>query len=611
MPIAVATAPWHAALMLFAAGTVMLEVRLQTVLGALFSARALRAETVLGRVIDDSFAGILVIEADGRIRTASRVASAVLGDSMVLAGARANEVLPKALADAVDEVFLHATTGGDGRCTGEAVIHDRHRRRRVLEYVATLSWVGDGSKRSGHGPDDRPVVCLTFSDVTDRRAAELRIAHLARFDTLTDLANRNQLLERVDRELGGIAAGAPPFALVRFDLDGFRKVNDALGHELGDEVIREIGRRAGDLLPDGALLARLWADDFAVVVPGPDAAAEARVLAEAILDVAGEEMALNGHHVTLGASVGLVEVVSTGTADYVLACGDVALGRAKDRGGKAIVVFEPEMLLAVAARQKLERDLWRALHGEQFEVLYQPQVTMSDGRLIGTEALLRWQHPTRGNVSPAEFVPVAEAVGLIEPLGRWVLERACRDALSWPAHVKVAVNVSSTQFVRCDVVAMVREALASTGLPASRLEIEITESLFMDLSYGIGETLARIHDMGVGIALDDFGTGFSSLGYIHRFPIDKIKIDRSFVTGLPRDRDSAAIVTAVATLAGSLGMRVIAEGIELDVQADWLKDIGVTEGQGYLYGRAKSASAIAAQAAEQAAVGTVAADRVA
>ena len=264
---------------------------------------------------------------------------------------------------------------------------------------------------------------------------------------------------------------------------------------------------------------------------------------------------------------------------------DIALYRAKTDGGNNVVIFEQNMLEAIAARQRLELELWQALDRNEFEVWYQPLVDLADDRLVGAEALLRWRHPERGIVSPDEFIPVAEAIGLIEPLGRWVLETACMEATHWPIPIKLAVNVSSQQFIRSDVVDAAMHVLARSGLAASRLDLEITKSLFMEPSQFVQSALARLRMAGIGVVLDDFGTGYSSLSYIHAFPIDKIKIDKSFVSNLPLDRDACAIVRAVATLATDLGVRLNAEGIETRAQADLLELLGVTEGQGYLFGK--------------------------
>jgi EAL domain-containing protein (putative c-di-GMP-specific phosphodiesterase class I) len=289
-------------------------------------------------------------------------------------------------------------------------------------------------------------------------------------------------------------------------------------------------------------------------------------------------------------SIGIAFAIAGDTTDP-LAClkrADTALYRAKANGGNCFTVFESSMIAGLEARQRLEMEVWEAFEHGQFEVVYQPQVNLTDGRIIGAEALLRWRHPERGFIPPSEFIPVIEAIGLMEPAGRFVLERACTAAVAWPEDVTVAVNVSSVQFARDDLVAVVASVLERTGLPAPRLELEITESLFVNETQALATTLAEIRAMGVGFALDDFGTGYSSLSYIRKFPIDKIKIDRSFVTGLPHDHGSVAIVRAVAAMADSLGLRLIAEGIERQEHVKFLRLLGIHEGQGYLYARPMS-----------------------
>jgi predicted signal transduction protein with EAL and GGDEF domain len=331
------------------------------------------------------------------------------------------------------------------------------------------------------------------------------------------------------------------------------------------------------------------------VIAGHDADRLAVEYAERLITRIVKPFDIGRHRVIVGASAGVALCdPNDNSPDDALKRADMALYRAKADGRNAFAVFEPCMLTVIEARQRLELDLWRAVDRNQFEVWYQPQIGLRDGDLIGAEALLRWRHPERGLISPEEFIPVAEAIGLIEALGRWALETACADAAGWPVPIKLAVNVSSVQFVRSDMVQTVSRALERSTLAPSRLDLEITESLFMQPTESVYSALTRLRAIGVGVALDDFGTGYSSLSYIHKFPIDKIKIDGSFVSGLPMDLDSSAIVRAIAALAKNLDIRLNAEAIETVEQAAFLRRLGVDEGQGYLYGRPQLAADITA-----------------
>jgi diguanylate cyclase (GGDEF)-like protein len=416
---------------------------------------------------------------------------------------------------------------------------------------------------------------------------------MARFDTLTELPNRNQLIERLEEAFTSADTGIRSSAIVCFDLDGFKKVNDTLGHHIGDLLLRTVAARATALLPPGALVARLGADEFAAIVSGRSVADDSVAFATRVVAVISQPFHLEGHQVIISASAGvaLADARDKG-ADDVLKRADVALNRAKSSGGNGFTVFEREMLQAVVARQRLEFELWQALDRGQFEVWYQPQIDLRTGRATGVEALLRWRHPERGIVSPGEFIPVAEAIGLIDGLGRWVMATACAEVASWPAAVRLAVNVSSVQFARSDMAQLVSQALAQSNLPPSQLDVEITESLFIQPSRKVHATLSRLRSLGVGIALDDFGTGYSSLSYIQKFPITKIKLDQSFVAGLPENASSASIVRAVAGLARDLQLKLNAEGVENPAQAAFLQSVGVNEVQGYLYGRPQPADEI-------------------
>ena len=382
---------------------------------------------------------------------------------------------------------------------------------------------------------------------------------------------------------------------------GSKTINDSLGHHIGDLVLRGVAKRAVDLLPHDAIVARLGGDEYAALFSGPKSGDDAVAFATHIIAASGRPLNLDGRQVLVGASAGvaLADARDRGPDD-ILKRADIALYRAKSAGGGGFVVFDRSMLHAFMEQQRLEFDLGQALERGEFEVWYQPQVELRSGRVTGVEALVRWRHPTRGLVSPEEFISVAETTGLIDGIGRWVLETACADVASWPQATRLAVNVSSAQFARGDVAEFVSRVLERTKLPAARLDLEITESLFMQPNASVQSALADLRAIGVGIALDDFGTGYSSLSYIQKFPITKIKLDKSFVADLPQNVGSAAIVRAVATLAKDLGLHLNAEGVENAAQVALLSSLGVDEVQGFLFGRPRPAREVAEALAPEA-----------
>ncbi len=374
--------------------------------------------------------------------------------------------------------------------------------------------------------------------------------------------------------------------MICFDLDRFKNLNDTLGHDVGDIVLKAVAGRTRRLIAPGDLAARFGGDDFAIVCTGGDAMARARDLAANLRASVGEPYDLPGGRQIVTSSFGIA-VAEADDDDplSVLKRADTALSAAKASGGNALTCFDPSMAAALRKRQHLETELWKAFERRDFELYYQPQIDLADESLVGFEALLRWRHPQLGFVSPADFIPIAEASGLIQRLGAWVLEEACETAASWPAPLKVAVNVSSIQFARGDFAKTVARALESSGLPVERLELEITELVILEEDHIVRATIEELRGMGVSFALDDFGTGYSSLNYIRKFPIGKIKIDRSFVSDMPLNHELAAIVSAVAALARSLDIRLNAEGVETREQLDLLRLLGCAEGQGYLFGK--------------------------
>lgn len=434
---------------------------------------------------------------------------------------------------------------------------------------------------------------LQASNETNRRGVA-QIARLAHYDPLTDLPNRVLFQKSLVEALARRARKDDQLAVHFIDLDRFKTVNDTLGHPLGDALLREAAERLRRCVREGDTVARLGGDEFAVVQTGLSDMSGATRLAARIVTTMAAPFDLAGHQVVIGASVGVAASPSDGEdADELLKKADMALYRAKGDGRGAFHFFERAMDEQLQARRALELDLRRALQDGEFQLFYQPLYHLDDERVTGCEALLRWLHPERGMVSPADFIPLAEEIGLIVPLGDWVLRNACAEAARWPDHVRLAVNLSPAQFRDRGLVATVVSALAASGLPAHRLELEITESVLLQDSAANMTMLHDLKALGVRISMDDFGTGYSSLSYLRSFPFDKIKIDQTFVRDILHDSDALAIIKAVLDLGASMGVVTTAEGVETQAQLDALRGQGCAEIQGYFISRPAPAADIA------------------
>ena len=432
----------------------------------------------------------------------------------------------------------------------------------------------------------------TYEDVTQRYEAEARIITMARRDALTGLANRMVFGERLEEASAGLAAGGG-FATLCLDLDRFKEVNDTLGHPVGDLLLRSVADRLQGCLRDTDLLARLGGDEFAIVQAGSRVRDDAVALARRLIASFEQPFMLDGHAVVVGVSIGIALAPEHGsTPEKLLKSADLALYRAKAGGRGGWSFFDEEMDLELRKRRALENDLKQAVANGEFELVFQPIVSLVHQRVSCCEALLRWKHPVRGYVSPAEFIPLAEETGAIGEIGEWVLRRACAEAVTWPGGVGVAVNVSAAQFRNAAVVRAAMEALTESGLPAHRLELEITESVLLNDNVATLATLHTLKRLGVRVAMDDFGTGYSSLSYLQSFPFDKIKIDQSFVRNLDVTGNSRLIVRSVVGLGRSLGMTTTAEGIETEAQLEQLREEGCDEAQGYLFSRPVPSAAI-------------------
>jgi diguanylate cyclase (GGDEF)-like protein len=432
----------------------------------------------------------------------------------------------------------------------------------------------------------------THEDVTERRRAEQQIAHMARHDALTDLPNRVLLRERLEHELKRVKRGEI-VAMLCLDLDHFKSVNDTLGHPIGDELLKLVADRLRGCTREPDTIARLGGDEFAIIMTQLRQPSDATVLAQRIRASISRPYQVDGHQIVSDISIGIsIAPIDGSEPDQLLKNADMALYGAKADGRGTYRFFEAEMDKRMKERRDLEMDLRQALANGEFELHYQPLVNLQTNEISAFEALLRWHHPSKGLISPADFVPIAEETGLIVSIGEWVLRTACKETANWPDHVKVAVNLSPAQLKTKNLVSLVKDALADSAMAPERLQLEITETMLMQNTFA---TLAMLHELrklGVQIAMDDFGTGYSSLSYLRSFPFDKIKIDRSFIQDLTNGAEPRAIVHAVAGLAKCLNMISTAEGVETQQQLDTLQAAGCTEMQGYLFSRAKPADEI-------------------
>ena len=429
------------------------------------------------------------------------------------------------------------------------------------------------------------------TDLTEQRRSEREISRLAKFDSLTGLPNRAMMRQTLEEALRNAAHRQKGCALFLIDLDRFKNVNDTLGHPIGDALLRQVGERLKSVMGNHGQVGRLGGDEFQAVLPGTVDIGLLESLARTLIEQVSRPYMIEGHRVTIGASVGIaIGDPGRACADALVRNADLALYAAKAAGRGKHCLYEPSMHSEAAERQLLENDLRVAIERNELSVHYQPIVRAAGEEISGFEALVRWQHPTRGPISPAKFIPLAEEAGLIGKIGEWVLKTALEEAARWPDHVRVAVNLSPLQFNDPNVVNMVSQHLAETGVRAERLELEITEGVFLAEGDSTDDTFARLKSLGVRLALDDFGTGYSSLGYLKKAPFDKIKIDQSFVRGAASSTNrNAAIIRAIVTLAETLGMDTCAEGVETHDDLQLIRELGVSMVQGYIFGRPSEA----------------------
>jgi len=479
--------------------------------------------------------------------------------------------------EAINPLLWDAIKAGNHEFAGT---YERTRPNGVTLEIRTSPLPGGGIVR-------------TFADVSERKRNEEKIAHMAHHDALTGLANRVLLRSHIDVALARQGRHGEGFALLLIDLDRFKPVNDTFGHAAGDELLRSVGQRLRECVRDVDVVARLGGDEFAVLQEGAVSRESTTALARRLLDALSASYLLDGHQAVIGASIGIARSADCADVEQLFHHADLALYRVKSEGRNGYRLFEPEMDAAAQARHQLETDLRGALNRHEFEIYYQPIFDLATRNIACAEALLRWNHPTRGRLSPADFISQAEEIGLMESIDAWVLQTATAEAVHWPRGVMVAVNLSPAKFNRRDLVKIVRRTLANSGLSPQRLELEISERILLqNIEDGNLAALHELRALGVRIALDDFGTGLSSLSDLRAFAFDNIKIDQSFVADMETRADCAAIVAAIAGLGRSIGIVTTAEGVETQTQAELVRAAGCTQAQGYLYSKPVSASAI-------------------
>src|SRR5215213_758400 len=518
--------------------------------------------------------GLCMFRADGRLAVMNyRFREMMnLSEDLIQRGASAQDIVSACIAS-------NSISAASGKIILSEIVNTRTREIMTTDPDVirdrSLSWTFQAMEGGG------TVVLL--EDITERRNAEARISHLARYDELTELPNRLNFRDEIGRLLAAQQGPEQLSALLFVDLDQFKQVNDTLGHPCGDQLLCAVSERLREMLRPEDFVARFGGDEFVVFQQNIQSPDDSAGLARRIVDRLSERYKIDNHLVEIGASIGIAMTARGVSADTLLKNADMALYRAKADGRGTFCFFREEMAQVVESRRILELDLRKALANEEFELFFQPLVNLQSGRISTCEALLRWNHPVRGTVSPTDIIPVAEDMGLIVDLGRWILRKACMECMKWPEGVSVAVNFSPQQFHQRDVLSEVRYALEVSGLSAHRLEIEITESSLLRNTQLTHDVLSQLHSLGVRISLDDFGTGYSSLSYLHNFPLQKVKNDRTFLEGIDTDRP-LTLLRGVARLSADLGMSVVVEGIETNEQLELISaDGAVTEAQGYLF----------------------------
>lgn len=545
------------------------------------SLQALDNKTIADRfevALENASHGMAMIDSDGRFMVANERFGELFDCPPEM------ELIGSSLTD----VTIRSVSQRPGMMIGDTIPEririclDERRKRRFTQQRM------DGSTiEISFNPMKDGAGVIVLEDITDRVKSEGEIKLLANFDPLTRLPNRHHFTSMIKSKIGK-QAEYTEFSLFFADLDNFKTVNDSLGHAVGDKLLCAVSLRMKSCLPEGGMICRFGGDEFVIVLPRVSSRYDCERFAKRIIDEVSKPVLIDGHLIIVGASTGIaLAPENSDDFDQLLKMADVALYDAKSKGRGSLIFYSNELGDKIREKRKLEVDLRRAVQRNELSVHYQPLIDMKTNTVAGCEALVRWSHPSLGNIPPSEFIPMAEEIGIISKIGKFVLEQAASECKKWPSHIRVAVNVSSLQFQQSDVCGMIEAALNNSGLDASRLEIEVTESAVLDDMMETSRVLRTLAQSGVRISLDDFGTGFSSLSYLHQLPLDKVKIDRSFLESIRDDKRALILLSGVTRMAADLGLQVIVEGVEETEQLEILKrEVHLDQVQGYLFGKA-------------------------
>ena len=585
--LVVPTPVLHAALLGVGLTVAARELDLRRWLLQIARAETKNSQAILERIVADSSDAIIVIDEAGAVLEMSQRAHLLFGVPEGGGPLTLPQIVPPELAEAARAAMAAFRRGEGVPAAAHRLTFLREGRATHLEYAVTPSRLRQMKRRS-RASDEIIVGCVTARDVTLAREQQQRLDHLARFDVLTGAMNRTEFLERLEASL---LAGSD-HAVFTVNLHRFKTINATLGRSVGDALLQAFVARVEAAGTGASGTARLGGDTFSLFCADMNVERAERI-AEILIETTARAFTLANSSAWVGARIGIALGGAGGaTAEALLGNAELALDEARRAAGNGFSIFDEAASTRQARSRQIERALWTAIDNGELYLAFQPQVRLADLRVVGAEALVRWTHPAMGSISPAELIEIAEGNGFIEKLGRWVLEQACRDAAAWPEPTTVAVNVSPLQFQRSDIVADVSHALAVSGLAPSRLHLEITESTFVEGSSELIETLHDLRMMGLALALDDFGSGFSSFGYLGALPLDKLKLDRMFMEGLPESPTNAAVVKSVAMLAAELGLVLVCEGVETEAQSEFLRGLRVDQGQGYFYGKPQPQASI-------------------
>ncbi|CTQ53986.1 Bacteriophytochrome cph2 [Roseibium album] len=588
-PVLVPTASAHILLTLAALCIVLRELGFLKLLSHLATVKHHNSQQMLGHVFEDSFDAIVVLDRDGKITAASNIARELFGNE-ALVGKTARSVLPTVLAEEALTVLGSPTSANPVPKT--LPVSQAHGKRQLIEFVVTKSQSRVARTKGRKGDEKQSVACITCRDVTEQREYADRLEFLAQYDPITGLLNRSGLEDSLSSPEFLRKFGGQTYCLLQFSISNFDQIVASLGFSYGDRLRQAVAARLKNHMPENVSWAAITANVFAgVFVAEPENESELEFV-ETIQNVIGEDFTIEGARISVQLKFGYVLSDSETSADDLLKMSGNALAKASREVRTPVVAFREEMSDSLQRRRKLETELFKAISRDELRLDYQPLVNLKDNSLFGVEALLRWDNRQLGPISPAEFVPIAEENGYIVELGAWALNRGMKEALSWSSPLRVSINLSAIQFCRGNLVTTVTEALERTRFPADRLDLEVTESLFIDESLDLRFFMEELKALGCSFSLDDFGTGYSSLSYIAQYPFSKIKLDRAFVRETFSNKKDVAVIESVVHLAKGHEMALLVEGIETHHQAETLRGLGCQYGQGYLFGRPMSATNI-------------------